>query len=135
MSDKGLGDFAGKRKVLNINVSLDTGICATSARRFNEAVNDVEGAVVLNISADLPFAASRFCDSEGLANVVALSTFRSPTFGEDYAVGFAEGPLAGLTTRAVIVLDSDDRVLYTQLVPNVGQEPDYDGALTALKKS
>lgn len=135
LSVKGLGDFSGKRKVLNIVPSLDTPVCATSARRFNEAVNGLSNTMLLNISADLPFAAARFCASEGLEHVVSLSTFRSSAFAEDYGVGILDGPLAGLTSRAVVVLDADGTVLHTQLVPDIAQEPDYDGALTAAKKS
>lgn len=134
LSDKGLEDFAEKRKILNINLSLDTGLCAASARHFNEAVDKIPDTVLLNISADLPFAAARFCESEGLDNVVSLSTFRSKNFGRDYGVGIMEGPLAGLVTRAVVVIDADDRVIYTQMVPETGNEPDYDGALTAVRK-
>jgi thioredoxin-dependent peroxiredoxin len=133
LSDVTLKDFAGKKKILNIVPSLDTGVCAASARKFNEAVAALNEAVLLNISADLPFAAGRFCESNGLKNVVALSTFRSPGFARDYGVGIVEGPLAGLTARAVVVLDAQDNVLYTEQVPEIAQEPDYFAALAAVK--
>lgn len=132
LSEKSLSDFPGKKKVINIVPSLDTPVCAASARRFNEAVTNTEGTVLLNISADLPFAAGRFCESEGLNNVVSLSTFRDKKFVDAYGIGITEGPLAGLTGRAVVVLDADDKVVYTQLVPEIGEEPNYDGALSAL---
>ena len=132
LSDKGLADFKGKRKVLNIVASLDTSVCATSARKFNEAVSKLPDTVLLNISADLPYAASRFCASEGLEGVITLSTFRSPSFGKDYGVTILDGPMAGLMSRAVVVLDTDDKVLYTQQVPEISEEPDYDRALTAV---
>jgi thioredoxin-dependent peroxiredoxin len=133
LSEKSLRDFAGKKKVLNIVPSLDTPVCAASARRFNEAVTEHPGTVLLNISADLPFAAGRFCESEGLKNVVSLSTFRNQRFAEVYGVGIVDGPLAGLTSRAVLVLDAEDKVVYTQLVPEIAEEPDYEAALGALE--
>ena len=127
-----LKTFAGKKKILNIVPSLDTGVCATSARKFNAAASVLSGVVLLNISADLPFAAKRFCDAEGLVRVVPLSTFRS-TFGADYGVAIKAGPLAGLMSRAVVVLDANDRVLYTEQVGEITHEPDYDKALAAVK--
>ena len=133
LSDKTLSDFKGKRKVLNIVPSLDTPVCATSARKFNESVNGLADAVLLNISADLPFAAGRFCEAEGLKNVVTLSTFRAPSFNDDWGIGIVEGPLGGLTARAVVVLDAQDQVIYTELVPEIGQEPNYDDALAAIR--
>lgn len=133
LSDVGLKDFAGKKKILNITPSLDTGVCATSAKKFNEAVSKLGDVALLNISADLPFAASRFCESNSLKNVVALSTFRSPDFAKAYGVGILGGPLAGLTARAVVVLDAQDKVLHAELVPEIGQEPDYAAALAALR--
>ena len=133
LSDVGLKEFAGKKKILNITPSLDTGVCATSAKKFNEAVSKLGDVALLNISADLPFAASRFCESNSLTNVVALSTFRSPDFAKAYGVGILGGPLAGLTARAVVVLDAQDKVLHAELVPEIGQEPDYAAALAALR--
>lgn len=133
LSDVSLKDFAGKKKILNITPSLDTGVCAASARKFNEAVSQRAGTVLLNISADLPFAADRFCESNGLKNVVALSTFRSPDFGRAYGVGIVSGPLAGLTARAVVVLDAQNQVLHAELVPEIAQEPNYEAALAAVR--
>ena len=133
LADVGLKDFAGQKKILNVVPSLDTGVCATSAKKFNEAVSKLGDVALLNISADLPFAASRFCESNSLKNVVALSTFRSPDFAKAYGVGILGGPLAGLTARAVVVLDAQDKVLHAELVPEIGQEPDYAAALAALR--
>ena len=133
LADVSLQDFAGKKKILNIVPSLDTSVCATSAKKFNEAVSALQGVALLNISADLPFAAGRFCESNSLKNVVALSTFRSPDFAKAYGVGIVGGPLAGLTARAVVVLDAGNKVLYTQLVPEIAQEPDYADALAAVR--
>ena len=133
LSDVSLKDFDGKKKILNIVPSLDTGVCAISAKKFNEAVSALNDTVLLNISADLPFAAGRFCESFSLKNVVALSTFRSPAFAKAYGVGIVDGPLAGLTARAVVVLDAQDSVIYTELVPEIAQEPDYFAALAAVK--
>ncbi|MET7296662.1 thiol peroxidase [Streptomyces griseoloalbus] len=132
LSDTALTDFSGKRKILNIFPSVDTDTCAASVRRFNQAANDLENTVVLCISADLPFAQSRFCGSEGLDNVAMLSTLRGRDFLQAYGVEMADGPLAGLAARAVIVLDVDDRVLHSELVGEVSEEPDYDTALKAL---
>jgi len=133
LRDVKLGDFAGKKKVLNIVPSLDTPTCATSTRKFNQTAGGLHGTVVLVISADLPFAAKRFCETEGLKNVVPLSTMRGREFLRDYGVEIEEGPLAGLTARAVVVLDANDRVLHAELVPEIKQEPDYDAALAALE--
>ena len=132
LADVSLKDFAGKKKILNIVPSLDTGVCATSAKKFNEAVSPLSGTVLLNISADLPFAAGRFCESFSLKNVVALSTFRSPDFAKAYGMAILDGPLAGLTARAVVVLDAHNKVLHTELVPEIAQEPDYAAALAAV---
>ena len=131
LSEKSLNDFAGKRKVLNIFPSVDTGVCAASVRKFNEKAASLNNAVVLCISQDLPFAQSRFCGAEGIENVVMLSAFRSP-FAEDYGVALASGPLAGLAARSVVVLDENNQVLYSQLVPEITEEPDYDAALAVL---
>ncbi|SEQ13221.1 thiol peroxidase, atypical 2-Cys peroxiredoxin [Pseudomonas sp. NFACC02] len=133
LSDVTLENFAGKRKVLNIFPSVDTPTCATSVRKFNAQANDLNNAVVLCISADLPFAQARFCGAEGLENVKNLSTMRGADFMETYGVAIADGPMVGLTTRAVVVLDEDNNVLYSELVPEIGQEPNYDAALAVLK--
>ncbi|HET7754752.1 MAG TPA: thiol peroxidase [Anaeromyxobacteraceae bacterium] len=134
LKDVTLGSFAGKRKVLNIVPSLDTAVCATSTRFFNAKASALPNTVVLVVSADLPFAAKRFCTTEGLENVVPLSLMRSKKFAEDYGVLLKDGPLAGLAARAVVVLDEQDRVVYTQLVPEITTEPDYDPALKAVTK-
>jgi thiol peroxidase len=131
LTDATLEDFAGKKKVLNIFPSLDTGICATSVRTFNQKAGDREGAVVLNISADLPFAHKRFCVAEGLEGVETLSVFRS-SFADDYGLKIADGKMAGLCSRSVIVLDEENKVRYTEQVPEIAQEPNYDAALAAL---
>ncbi len=132
LADVSLKDFVGKRKVLNIYPSIDTPTCATSTRKFNEAAAKLTNTVVLCVSGDLPFAAKRFCDMEGLANVSHLSTFRNPEFMKAWGVAFAEGPLLGLTVRAVVVLDENDKVLHSEMVPEIAQEPNYDAALKAL---
>ena len=132
LSDKTLDAFAGKRKVLNIFPSIDTPTCATSVRRFNEKAASLQDAVVLCISADLPFAQARFCGAEGLDNVVTLSTLRGREFLRDYGVAIASGPLAGLAARAVVVLDKDDKVVHAEMVGEIAHEPDYDAALKAL---
>ncbi|NHB91721.1 thiol peroxidase [Photorhabdus cinerea] len=133
LSDISLSHYAGKRKVLNIFPSIDTGVCAASVRKFNQVANDLENTVILCISADLPFAQSRFCGAEGLSNVVTLSTLRGDTFSEDYGVAISDSPLKGLTARAVVVLDESDKVIYSQLVDEITNEPDYDSVLAALK--
>jgi thiol peroxidase len=132
LKDVSLADYAGKRKILNIVPSLDTSVCATSTRRFNEKAGALPNAVVLVVSADLPFAAKRFCTTEGLQNVVPLSLMRSKEFAQAYGVLLQDGPLAGLCARAVVVLDERDQVVHAQLVPEIGQEPDYEAALRAL---
>jgi len=134
LADVGLEKFSGKVKILNIVPSLDTGVCAASARRFSQEVSNMVNVVLLNISADLPFAAQRFCESHSLKNVVTLSTFRSPAFGKNYGVAIVDGPLAGLMSRAVLVLDAQDTVVHAQQVPEIVQEPDYAAALAAVKK-
>ncbi len=133
LNDVSLKDFQGKRKLLNIVPSLDTGVCAASARRFNQEAAKVPGAVILTVSCDLPFAQGRFCEAEGIKEVVPLSELRARSFGETYGVRIADGPLAGLLSRAVVVLDEHDKVLYTEQVPEIGQEPNYDAALKALR--
>jgi thiol peroxidase len=132
LNDRRLADYPGKKKLLNIVPSLDTDVCATSTRKFNESFTGRDDAVCLVISADLPFASGRFCSTEGLENVHPLSMMRSRNFGKDYGVLIEDGPLAGITARAVVVLDADDKVVYTELVPEITQEPDYDAALKAL---
>ncbi|RQO45003.1 thiol peroxidase [Pseudomonas sp. KBW05] len=133
LSDATLATFAGKRKILNIFPSVDTPTCATSVRKFNAQANDVANTVVLCISSDLPFAQARFCGSEGLENVKNLSDFRSAAFSEDYGVNIVDGPLRSLTARAVVVLDENDKVLHSELVAEIGQEPNYEAALAVLK--
>jgi thiol peroxidase len=133
LKDVSLAEYAGKRKVLNIVPSLDTAVCATSTRKFNEKAGSLANTVVLVISADLPFASSRFCAAEGLNNVVTLSTMRGREFMRAYGVEITSGPLVGVTARGVVVLDEADRVLHSELVPEIGQEPNYDAALAALK--
>jgi len=132
LNDVHLADYAGKKKLLNIVPSLDTPTCATSTKKFNELVAERDDVVVLVVSADLPFASGRFCGMEGLDNVLPLSLMRGKGFAKDYGVLITDGPLAGLTARAVVVLDAGNRVLYTQLVPEIADEPDYDAALAAL---
>jgi thiol peroxidase len=133
LADVSLKSYAGKRKVLNIVPSLDTPTCAQSTRVFNEKASGMGNTVVLVISADLPFAMSRFCSTEGLNNVVTLSTFRGRDFHGKYGVDIADGALKGLTARAVVVLDEGNKVLHAELVPEIAQEPNYEAALAALK--
>jgi thiol peroxidase len=133
LSDVTLASLVGTRKVLNIFPSIDTPTCATSVRKFNAQANDAIDTVVLCISADLPFAQTRFCAAEGMENVKTLSTLRGAEFIENYGVAIAEGPLEGLTARAVVVLDKNDQVLYSQLVKEISEEPDYDAAFAVLK--
>ena len=125
-------DLAGKKVVLNIFPSVDTGVCATSVRTFNEKAADLENTAVLCVSADLPFAFKRFCGAEGIDNVAMASTFRNPEFLEEYGVKMVEGGMAGLASRAVVVIDTDGTVLHSEQVPEIAQEPDYDAALSAL---
>ena len=124
-------DLSGQRIVLNIFPSIDTAVCATSVRRFNERAADLDDTTVVCVSADLPFAAARFCGAEGIENVVTGSTFRS-SFLDDYGVRMVDGKLAGVAARAVVVLDADGTVLHSELVPEIAQEPDYDAAVKAL---
>ena len=133
LSDVSLSSFVGKRKVLNIFPSIDTGVCAASVRKFNQLAGEIDNTVVLCISADLPFAQSRFCGAEGLPHVITLSTLRGGDFKSEYGVAIAEGPLSGLTARAVVVLDGQDNVLYSELVEEITTEPDYESALAVLK--
>jgi len=133
LKDVSLKDFAGKRKVLNIVPSLDTPTCAKSTRVFNEKASSLKNTVVLVIAADLPFAMGRFCGAEGLNNVLTLSTMRGADFKCNYGVDITSGPLAGITARAVVVLDENDKVIHAQMVPEIKEEPNYDAALAALK--
>ena len=128
-----LSDFAGKRKVLSIVPSLDTPVCATSARKFNEQAGSLNNTVVLVISADLPFAMGRFCSTENVSNVVTGSVFRNREFLKNYGVEITDGPLAGVAARAVLVLDEHNKVLHAELVPEIKNEPNYDAALAKLK--
>ncbi|CAN5696583.1 thiol peroxidase [soil metagenome] len=131
LGDVTVGYFAGKSLVLNIFPSVDTGTCAASVRNFNERAAGRDDTAVLNVSADLPFAQARFCGAEGIENATSASTFRSD-FGETYGVRIADGPMAGLMSRAVVVVDPDGVVKYTEQVPEIAQEPDYDAALAAI---
>jgi thiol peroxidase len=133
LNDVTLADYRGKKKLLNIVPSLDTPVCAASIKKFNEHAQGRNDAVMLMISADLPFAMNRFCTSQNTKNVITLSMMRDRHFAKDYGVLIEDGPLAGITARAVVVLDENDKVIYTQLVPEIAQEPDYDRALAALK--
>lgn len=137
LAEKSLADYKGAKLVLNIFPSIDTGICAASVRRFNKEAAALSGVKVLCIAADLPFAMGRFCAAEGIENVETLSafrdTFRTPDFGRDYGVRMTTGPLAGLLSRAVVVLDENGVVLHSEQVPEIKQEPNYEAALAALK--
>lgn len=133
LEDLHLSSFAGKRVILSVNPSLDTGVCATSLRTFNARAAGLEDTVMINVSRDLPFAAKRFCAAEGIENAHALSDLRGDTrFGDAYGLTLADGPMAGLLARAVVVLDADHKVAYTELVPEIAQEPNYDAAIAAL---
>ena len=132
LSDLSLTDYSGHKKVLNVFPSIDTGTCAASVRRFNKEAAALKGVKVLNVSADLPFALARFCGAEGIQNADTASTFRS-TFARDYGLEIADGPLRGLCSRAVIVVDQDDRVLYSEQVAEIANEPNYEAALSALR--
>nr|WP_262908321.1 thiol peroxidase [Chryseobacterium sp. X308] len=129
---KTLQNFDGKKKVFNIFPSIDTPTCAASSRKFNEEASKLDNTVIINVSKDLPFALGRFCAAEGLNNVETLSDFRS-SFGDDYEVTIADSPMKGLLSRAVIVTDENNKVVYTEQVPEIANEPNYDAALAALK--
>lgn len=133
LSEATLATYAGKKKILNIVPSLDTGICQISARKFNAAVGELPNVALINISADLPFAQKRFCEAEKLSHIANLSTFRSCDFGKAYGVVMTTGPLAGLLSRAVVVLDAHNHVLHVEQVPEIAQEPNYDAALAAAR--
>lgn len=132
LSPATLADYAGVRLVLNIFPSIDTPTCAKSVRQFNERAAAMPNTKVLCISADLPFALGRFCGAEGIENVETASVYRSPEFGRDYGVYMAEGRLGGLLARAIVVIDQNGKVIHTELVPEIAQEPDYDAAVAAL---
>ena len=133
LSEVTLADFAGKTLVLNIFPSVDTPTCATSVRRFNAALDRLDGVTVLCVSADLPFAHARFCGAEGLGKVMSVSAFRDQGFGQRYGITIADGPINGLFSRAVVVIDRQGKVAYTQQVAEIADEPDYDGALKAAQ--
>jgi thiol peroxidase len=132
LADVNLASYDGKKKLLNIVPSLDTPVCQTSTKKFNDAAKENSSAAFLMISADLPFAMGRFCSAENLENVESLSMMRNRQFADDYGVAITDGPLAGLTARSVVVLDEQNKVVYSQLVPEIAEEPDYDAALAAL---
>ena len=134
LSNASLSDFSGQTIVLNIFVSLDTSICAASVRRFNTEVSSLDNTVVLCVSSDLPFAHQRFCEAEGLEKVIPLSVFRSPEFGKDYGVKVTTGPLTGLLARSIVIIDKDGKIIYTEQVPEIAQDPDFEAALQALGK-
>jgi thiol peroxidase len=134
LSDITMDSFAGKRIVFNIFPSIDTGICALSVKRFNKEASSLQNVAVLCISMDLPFAQSRFCGAEGLNDVITLSAFRSGTFGKDYGLTITDGPLKGLLSRVVIITDENGVVTYTEQVPEIAQEPDYEAALKVLRQ-
>ena len=133
LSSLSLKELGGKRVVLNIFPSLDTGVCAASVRKFNKLAAGLKDTVVLAISKDLPFAHARFCTTEGIENVIPLSDFRCSDFDDNYGVRMADGPLKGLLARAVVIVGKDGKIAYTELVPEITQEPDYEKAMAALK--
>lgn len=132
LADVSLDNYKGKKKLLNIVPSLDTEVCAISTKKFNDVAKEKSDSVFLMISADLPFAMSRFCEAEGTNNVETLSMMRSRKFAKDYGVLIEDGPLTGITARAVVVIDEENKVLYSELVPEISHEPDYDAALAVL---
>lgn len=132
LSETSLADYAGKRLILNIFPSIDTATCATSVREFNKRASELNNTSVLCISHDLPFAQKRFCGAEGIENVETLSDFKNGVFGKDYGLEMVDGKLNGLHARAIVVLDENQKVLYTELVPNIGDEPNYDAAIASL---
>lgn len=134
LADVSLATYAGKTKILNIVPSLDTSTCAISTRKFSEMVGGLTNTVVLVVSADLPFAMKRFCSTEGLDNVVPLSMMRGRNFAKEYGTLIQDGPLEGISARAVVVIDGGGKVVYTQLVPEITEEPNYDAALAAARR-
>ena len=133
LSDITLKEFLGKKVVLNIFTSIDTGICAMSVRKFNQEASDLTNTVVIGVSKDTPFALKRFCGAEGIEKVITTSALRDQKFGTDYGVSIVDGKLAGLLSRAIVILDESGKVVYTEQVPEIGQEPNYTSALQALK--
>lgn len=133
LSEIKLSDLKGKRVVINIFPSIDTGVCAASVRRFNKEASELKNTVVLCLSQDLPFAQARFCGAEGLTNVVTVSTFRNPEFNQGYGMLLKDGPMAGLMARSVVAVDEGGKVIYTELVGEVTNEPNYEAALACLK--
>ena len=134
LSELSCCDLKGKRLVLNIFPSLDTSVCATSVRKFNELASKMDNTLVIAVSKDLPFAQSRFCTTEGIENVIPASAFRAANFSQQYGVEMIDGPLAGLLARAVVVIDEDFNIIYEELVPEIAQEPDYEAVIDVLKK-
>jgi thiol peroxidase len=132
-TDVTLREFSGKKKILNIVLSLDTDTCSASAKRFEQEADELENTVVLTVSRDLPYASRRFCETAGVTNVLTLSALRDESFGKDYGVLMTDGPRAGLLSRAVVVLDEENEVIHTEQVPEVSQEPDYEKALAAVR--
>lgn len=132
LSEAKLADLKGKNIVLNVFPSIDTGVCATSVRKFNKEASKLNNTVVLAVSADLPFASGRFCTTEGIQNVEPASVFRNPEFGKDYGMLMTDGPLKGLLARCVIVINPEGNISYTELVPEIGQEPDYQSAINSI---
>ena len=132
LSDVSLADYGGKKKILHIVPSLDTGVCQASTKQFNQKAADAGDNVILTISRDLPFAQKRFCEAEGIDKVIAAAEMRNRDFGKAYGVEITDGPLAGVLARAIVVLDESDTVTYCELVPEIAQEPNYDAALAAL---
>lgn len=132
LSELSLSSLKGKNVVLNIFPSIDTSVCATSVRKFNKEATKLKNTVVLAISADLPFASGRFCSVEGIENVIPLSVFRNSEFGQEYGVTMIDGPLKGLLARAVVVIDTEGKVAYEELIPEIGQEPDYSKAISVI---
>ena len=133
LSEQSLGDFSGKNVILNIVPSFDTPVCATSVKTFNEKAGQMDQTVVVNVSKDLPFAQKRFCESNQVEHVTNLSAFRGGDFGQNYGMEIVDGPLKGLLGRAIVVVNGEGNVVYTELVPEIAQEPDYDAALSALQ--
>lgn len=135
LTDCCLGDFNGHNVILNIFLSLDTSTCAASVRRFNAEVSKLDNTVVLCISADLPFAHKRFCEIEGLNKIIPLSVFRSPEFGKDYGITITNSPIRGLLARSIVIVNPSGKVTYTELVPEITQEPEYEQSIAVLKKN
>jgi len=135
LGEQTLADFVGKNVIVNIVPSFDTGVCAMSVQKFNESAGNLGNTVIVNVSKDLPFAQKRFCEANNVEHVTNLSAFRCSKFGEDYGISILDGPLQGLLGRAVVVLDGEGKVTYTELVPEITQEPNYDAALAAVSQT